>query len=693
MGGWAKDVSSEGTLVWVRRPNGAWWPGRVISPLEVPDGCPAPPRAPATPIMLLGRRHGPTFIDWCNLERTKRVKPFRCGELDFDERITKAEVQDTLRRASKKKKRDYSAYTTGRYARKEDAILQALQIERAHFQDTASKTRSEVLLNVATTKSSSHAATRDAPPSPHRKRKTPNDSEDDVPQGFPRMRDLRDIGSNTIPNRIPNVATFSGFTDGLPSTCLVKRSRQSHATAKRKRPCPDQDQVCGSLRKKDRSRPLSELCNGDLWNGFKPNGQKADQHSMDIGSCSSSSSGTSSLDTIMDKCSSRRDGPFKTDESKGTEISCMTRFLESHGNDFAATSLTAGSMLELDHLQVHQPSALTKDPVCKRNIQATDCSKDSMPSRCDRRNSKKQIINSADCGGNNGVRNALDPEYDKNRAVKHRASSNETILLEKKMGKNSLNKPGPDGGKQLSIFPTGLDCDGAAKQQCSESRHKHEESSEILRSRSNCENVSASSLAFELPFQVLPPGQKILEPAKCHGVRPTKTLHLNPILHDVELSADGCTNQGRRVPLVSLMSRWNRRPVVGYPVSVEVLDGVCCFPASSINDHHATTSIVNGIWKRDEAADPECPRSRPGGAKPKSHRKTSEYEMDNLWQPHTKKPASSRKMRRLSSFVTNQRGAGEDKSAVGKFSGPTIACIPLRVVFSRINEALGFQIK
>ena len=69
MGGWAKeaaeaevDVSSEGTLVWVRRPNGSWWPGRVISRLDVPDGCSAPPRAPATPIMLLGRRDGPTFV-------------------------------------------------------------------------------------------------------------------------------------------------------------------------------------------------------------------------------------------------------------------------------------------------------------------------------------------------------------------------------------------------------------------------------------------------------------------------------------------------------------------------------------------------------------------------------------------------------------------------------------------------------
>ena len=58
------DVSAAGTLVWVRRPNGSWWPGRVVSPLEVPDSCPPPPpRTPAaTPILLLGRRDGTVFV-------------------------------------------------------------------------------------------------------------------------------------------------------------------------------------------------------------------------------------------------------------------------------------------------------------------------------------------------------------------------------------------------------------------------------------------------------------------------------------------------------------------------------------------------------------------------------------------------------------------------------------------------------
>lgn len=58
----AVDVSAEGTLVWLRRPNGSWWPSIVISPQDVPGGVAVPPRC-ATPIMLLGRRpEGPTFV-------------------------------------------------------------------------------------------------------------------------------------------------------------------------------------------------------------------------------------------------------------------------------------------------------------------------------------------------------------------------------------------------------------------------------------------------------------------------------------------------------------------------------------------------------------------------------------------------------------------------------------------------------
>lgn len=57
------------------------------------------------------------FRDWYNLEKSKRVKPFRCG--DFDDCIHKAESAQGM----PPKKRE-------KYARREDAILHALELER-----------------------------------------------------------------------------------------------------------------------------------------------------------------------------------------------------------------------------------------------------------------------------------------------------------------------------------------------------------------------------------------------------------------------------------------------------------------------------------------------------------------------------------------------------------------------------------
>jgi hypothetical protein len=47
-----------GALVWVRRRNGSWWPGQILSADELPENCVVPPRSSGTPIKLLGRPDG-----------------------------------------------------------------------------------------------------------------------------------------------------------------------------------------------------------------------------------------------------------------------------------------------------------------------------------------------------------------------------------------------------------------------------------------------------------------------------------------------------------------------------------------------------------------------------------------------------------------------------------------------------------
>lgn len=53
MGGSGIDPSVGG-LVWVRRMNGSWWPGRILGSDEVPENSLSTPRL-GTPVKLLGR--------------------------------------------------------------------------------------------------------------------------------------------------------------------------------------------------------------------------------------------------------------------------------------------------------------------------------------------------------------------------------------------------------------------------------------------------------------------------------------------------------------------------------------------------------------------------------------------------------------------------------------------------------------
>ncbi|XP_073315246.1 uncharacterized protein [Primulina huaijiensis] len=103
-----------GSIVWVRRRNGSWWPGKILGQEELSLSHITSPRS-GTPVKLLGREDA--SVDWYNLEKSKRVKAFRCGE--FNDCIERAEASQGM----PPKKRE-------KYARREDAILHALELER-----------------------------------------------------------------------------------------------------------------------------------------------------------------------------------------------------------------------------------------------------------------------------------------------------------------------------------------------------------------------------------------------------------------------------------------------------------------------------------------------------------------------------------------------------------------------------------
>ena len=370
---------------------------------------------------------------------------------------------------------------------------------------------------------------------------------------------------------------------------------------------------------------------------------------------------------------------------------------------------------------MHQPCTSAKAPTWEGTKRASNCSKDGIPSQYDSRNSKKKTTSSVAHEGGNRIKIEPECEHRKERVAKHKAASNGVVLLEKRVEKTTAagKTAAPDAYKVLAASPNSLGGVSAVLQKHPESKCKLEEPSETISNRSTREDVPVRSVVFELPHQVLAPQHRDPAVATClAAVKPVKTLQLNSSLYEVEVSAQGASSsssKGGRVPLVSLMSRSSRRPVVGYPVSMEELEDTApCPPAASIDDDHPSTSNNNaGNRPPKEEAAAAAPRhatppsslhraTRATQAKTKSRRKASE---DESWRPHTKNnhlaaapSASPRKMRRLSSFAPGQSGGDRRPavrvSAVGELCGvrgPALACVPLRLVFSRIHEALTYS--
>ena len=52
---------SVGSIVWVRRRNGSWWPGKIVGPEELSTSHLTSPRS-GTPVKLLGREDASVYV-------------------------------------------------------------------------------------------------------------------------------------------------------------------------------------------------------------------------------------------------------------------------------------------------------------------------------------------------------------------------------------------------------------------------------------------------------------------------------------------------------------------------------------------------------------------------------------------------------------------------------------------------------
>ncbi|KAM0023914.1 putative PWWP domain containing protein PWWP2 [Helianthus debilis subsp. tardiflorus] len=164
--------SGVGTIVWVRRRNGSWWPGKILGSDELSASHLMSPRS-GTPVKLLGREDA--SVDWYNLEKSKRVKPFRCGE--FDDCIERAEASQGM----PPKKRE-------KYARREDAILHALELEKQLMEKKYGNNNNLLMLNstcdnLSLEEKKTNGLSFPAPP-----------ADDNSPEVRPRLRGLQELG-------------------------------------------------------------------------------------------------------------------------------------------------------------------------------------------------------------------------------------------------------------------------------------------------------------------------------------------------------------------------------------------------------------------------------------------------------------------------------------------------------------------
>lgn len=155
---------------------------------------------------------------------------------------------------------------------------------------------------------------------------------------------------------------------------------------------------------------------------------------------------------------------------------------------------------------------------------------------------------------------------------------------------------------------------------------------------------------------------------------PVRNFCIDSALYDVDLEVKA-SYRPQHVPLVSLMSKLNGKAIVGHPLTVEAVDDGYCDGIESEATHISLVESAETVY----------------AAKPEAGRISTKHNKLPLRYSPSKSPKSrksgllSKKIRKLSSLT----GQAERKPTVDKPKGPIIACIPLKLVFSRINEAVN----
>ncbi|XP_030457529.1 uncharacterized protein At1g51745 isoform X2 [Syzygium oleosum] len=747
---------SVGGLVWVRRRNGSWWPGRIMGHDELPESCLVSPRS-GTPVKLLGRKDA--SIDWYNLEKSKRVKAFRCGE--YDDCIEKAKAAAAT--LSKK---------VVKYARREDAILHALELESSRLgkdhpdfycrnyssvRDGALATESPTISDSGRGSDEVSGDQSDGDTDSHSglelsrsgisfeepnhvcssklqsaqgRRKTPNDSEDDGTEGTKRMRGLEDLGMGVVSNKTvqvvavvesvhqdisPGTSTVNFVPNGIP----VNGCKNYSSSLKRKR-----SQVAivhDFLKKKNRRRPLTKVLESTAMVSVPVT---CDQLASSSGNCLGTASDCKA--SGLEQLDSKKTSPIVPTNSESPAV--------SHDNEPTVND-------------------------CKHAQKTNDCSKTKETSRLSglHENELSDVLFDVPFVGVDRDSTGFPPMLARAQLSSlGRHSSQSSQIEAASLPCNHVNESGPNSLAAVHVDQVGQRIDkGTSKwqskgkrnsRQLSKNRKRHpgrylemdEDTNTYLAGLHNPDGCllgsdrkpgitcidGSSTLHAKLKSgsegQVdgVPDWGLRVFPGESHMKRqaelkpppngsptsqrslphrqsrftvhsrhktdeyPIGDLYSNSPLYDVELEVKA-SYRPTHVPLVSLMSKLNGKAIVGHPLSVEVLDGGYCDNLVNTGSCDANNLSVWGGSDMGHLVNRSSGHVR-RTAKSHSRKKPSKAR---------KSGQLSKKMRKLSSLTGHKRGEDMGKFAVEKPAGPVIACIPLKVVFSRINEAVNGSVR
>ncbi|KAF8400968.1 hypothetical protein HHK36_014271 [Tetracentron sinense] len=832
--------ASAGGLVWVRRRNGSWWPGRIMGLDELSESCLASPRS-GTPVKLLGREDASVCMvlcwleklhlllrDWYNLEKSKRVKAFRCGE--YDDCIEKAKAAAA-----------HSCKKTVKYARREDAILHALDIESGRIsnelQEYSSRTdnsdseehnnwarKSQKMFGpgkenenmsgivstfeVNSTQELSQSGISFEEPNDisipkvqsvqKKRRRNPNDSEDDGTEGIKRMRGIEDLGMGVVSRRNVNMhlhtesslelvqldsASLSASTIGnsLSNGSPVNSSKGCYSSLKRR--LSQVANVHETVKRKDRRRPLTKVlestamvsvpvvcdqgaspggsslqgATGDKVSALESPGSKKTSFSV-VTSNNSDSTGPScenqtSLSASERTCDAGVETTYFHSKMKDNEFSNVSGFPvndcsgslfdvplveeEKHTGGFAPIFVSCSSGKLQPGAVGRQSSHCSQVGSLFLRNEGLDESGSTSFAGSDINNASPRIENGDSKWQWKGKRNSRNPCKNKNqesRIFMDRDDESDAYLAgierldglsvgcSRKVDINDFDRSlTADRCGQLAKPELVIEDEGDGSRHWSNySSYRETEKGELSTLVRKKDPLLTGRMpdSSPTPQRSLPYRQSRFTTHSRYQIldAPIRNMTLGSSLFDVNLEVRA-SYRGQRVPLVSLMSKLNGKAIIGHPLTVEVLDdGYCellmssidCCPTSSSHELYdiprenfsdQLMDFTNSSLFLDRG-DNTVGTSQATSNAVLSHLDARRNPVKHLTVKPSLSPKKSPAMRRcgllsqktrkLSSLTgAHEKREEKRKLAVEKLSGPVVACVPLKVVFSRINEAVN----